>query len=163
MGRNDYIGEAGVGIFHYDGKENFTSVYPERLGYIGDIDLIGNRRPISYFREIVYGLTDRPYIAVGRMERIGQKASKTAWMFKDNISSWTWAGHENQIALVDVYSSGDEVELFLNGESLGKRQQERRNILRQNMKFHTSREFFGQWHTAVEKRLENIRLRQQEK
>ena len=52
----DYIGEAGVGIFHYDGKENFTSIYPERLGYIGDIDLIGNRRPISYFREIVYGL-----------------------------------------------------------------------------------------------------------
>ena len=28
----DYIGEAGVGIFHYDGKENFTSIYPERLG-----------------------------------------------------------------------------------------------------------------------------------
>ena len=25
----DYIGEAGVGIFHYDGKENFTSIYPE--------------------------------------------------------------------------------------------------------------------------------------
>ena len=60
----DYIGEAGVGIFHYDGNANFTSIYPERLGYIGDIDLIGNRRPISYFREIVYGLTDKPYIAV---------------------------------------------------------------------------------------------------
>ena len=44
---------------------------------------------------------------------IRSKASKTAWMFKDNISSWTWAGHENQIALVDVYSSGDEVETFL--------------------------------------------------
>lgn len=34
----DYIGEAGVGIFHYDGKENFTSIYPERLGYIGDLN-----------------------------------------------------------------------------------------------------------------------------
>ncbi len=34
----DYIGEAGVGIFHYDGNANFTSIYPERLGYIGDID-----------------------------------------------------------------------------------------------------------------------------
>ena len=89
----DYIGEAGVGIFHYDGKENFTSIYPERLGYIGDIDLIGNRRPISYFREIVYGLTNQPYIAVERMEHRGQTASKTAWMFKDNISSWTWKGH----------------------------------------------------------------------
>ena len=108
----DYICEAGVGIFHYDGKENFTSIYPERLGYIGDIDLIGNRRPISYFREIVYGLTNQPYIAVERMEHRGQTASKTAWMFKDNISSWTWNRHEGEKASVDVYSSGDEVELF---------------------------------------------------
>lgn len=117
----DYIGEAGVGIFHYDGNENFTSIYPERLGYIGDIDLIGNRRPISYFREIVYGLTDQPYIAVERMEHAGQSASKTAWMFKDNISSWTWKGFEGKTANVDVYSSGDEVELFLNDRSLGRK------------------------------------------
>ncbi len=117
----DYIGEAGVGIFHYDGKENFTSIYPERLGYIGDIDLIGNRRPISYFREIVYGLTNQPYIAVERMEHTGQTASKTAWMFKDNISSWTWEGFEGEQASLDVYSSADEVELFLNGKSFGRK------------------------------------------
>lgn len=117
----DYIGEAGVGIFHYDGKANFSSIYPERLGYIGDIDLIGNRRPISYFREIVYGLTDRPYIAVERMEHVGQTSTKTAWMFKDNISSWTWNGWEGKEAAVDVYSSADEVELFLNGTSLGRK------------------------------------------
>ena len=117
----DYIGEAGVGIFHYDGKENFSSIYPERLGYIGDIDLIGNRRPISYFREIIYGLTEHPYIAVERMEHTGQISSKTAWMFKDNISSWTWTGYEGIEASVDVYSSADEVELFLNGKSLGKK------------------------------------------
>lgn len=117
----DYIGEAGVGIFHYDEKTNFSSIYPERLGYIGDIDLIGNRRPVSYFREIVYGLTDQPYIAVERLEHTGQTASKTAWMFKDNISSWTWNGREGTTACVDVYSSGDEVELFLNGKTLGRK------------------------------------------
>lgn len=117
----DYIGEAGVGIFHYDGNANFTSIYPERLGYIGDIDLIGNRRPISYFREIVYGLSEQPYIAVERMEHAGQTAEKTAWMFKDNISSWTWKGFEGKTASVDVYSSGDEVELFLNEQSLGRK------------------------------------------
>ncbi len=118
----DYIGEAGVGIFHYDGKENFSSIYPERLGYIGDIDLIGNRRPISFYREIVYGRRKQPYIAVERMEHRGRKASKTAWMFRDNISSWTWHGFEQQIARIDVYSASDEVELFLNGESLGRKQ-----------------------------------------
>lgn len=123
----DYIGEAGVGIFHYDGKENFSSIYPERLGYIGDIDLIGNRRPISFFREIVYGMTNQPFIAVERMEHAGQTSSRTAWMFKDNICSWTWHGYENQTAIVDVYSSGDEVELFLNGTSLGRKAAGREN------------------------------------
>lgn len=134
----DYIGEAGVGIFHYDGKENFTSIYPERLGYIGDIDLIGNRRPISYFREIVYGLTNQPYIAVERMEHRGQTASKTAWMFKDNISSWTWKGHEGEKASVDVYSSGDEVELFLMVNLLVGSQLEKNPITQQHMKLHMS-------------------------
>lgn len=134
----DYIGEAGVGIFHYDGKENFTSIYPERLGYIGDIDLIGNRRPISYFREIVYGLTNQPYIAVERMEHRGQTASKTAWMFKDNISSWTWKGHEGEKASVDVYSSGDEVELFLMVNLLVGSKLEKNPITQQHMKLHMS-------------------------
>lgn len=118
----DYLGEAGCGIFHYEGGENFSSIYPERTAYIGDLDLLGNRRPISYLREIVYGLRKEPYIAVMRMEHNGQTASKTPWMFKDNLSSWTWPGHEGQEASVDVYSASEEVELFLNGVSLGKKQ-----------------------------------------
>lgn len=117
----DYIGEAGVGIFHYDKSENFSSIYPERLAYIGDIDIIGNRRPISYYREIVFGLRTAPYIAVERMNHNGEQSTKTAWMFKDNISSWTWTGYENKVANVDVYSISETVELFLNGISLGKK------------------------------------------
>lgn len=117
----DYLGEAGCGIFHYDGTVNFSNKYPERAAYIGDIDLIGYRRPISYFREIVYGLRKAPYIAVERVNRYGMKSSKTAWMFKDNIASWTWNGYEGKPAIIDVYSDADEVELFLNEKSLGKK------------------------------------------
>lgn len=117
----DYLGEAGCGIFHYDGGANFSSIYPERTAYIGDLDLLGNRRPISYLREIVYGLRKAPYLAVLRMEHNGQTSSKTPWMFKDNLSSWTWPGFEGQTASVDVYSASEEVELFLNGASLGRR------------------------------------------
>lgn len=118
----DYLGEAGCGIFHYDGNENFSSIYPERLAYIGDIDLIGYRRPISYLREIVYGLRKQPYIAVNRMEHNGQTCTKTPWMFKDNISSWNWDEFDGQEASVDVYSNAQEVELFLNDKSLGKKE-----------------------------------------
>lgn len=117
----DYLGEAGCGIFHYDGNANFSSVYPERAAYIGDLDLIGYRRPISYLREIVYGLRKKPYIAVERLNRYGMPCSKTPWMFKDNIASWTWPGYEGKPAAVDVYADADEVELFLNGHSLGRK------------------------------------------
>ncbi len=117
----DYIGEAGCGIFYYDGNKNFGSHFSDRLSYIGDINLIGYRRPISYLREIVFGLRKEPYIAVIRVDRYGQEYNRTDWLFKDNVSSWTWPGMEGKTTEVDVYSSDEEVELFLNGRSLGKK------------------------------------------
>ena len=117
----DYLGEAGCGIFYYDGTQNFAGVYPDRTAYIGDIDIIGYRRPISYLREIVFGLRKEPYIAVERVDKYGLKHSITAWMLKDNIASWTWPGYEGKPANVDVYSEAQEVELFLNGKSLGRK------------------------------------------
>ena len=117
----DYLGEAGCGIFYYDGTQNFNGVYPDRTAYIGDIDIIGYRRPISFLREIVFGLRKEPYIAVERVNRYGMKHSQTAWMLKDNIASWTWPGYEGKPANVDIYSEAEEVELFLNGKSLGRK------------------------------------------
>lgn len=117
----DYLGEAGCGVFYYDGTQNFNGVYPDRIAYIGDINLIGYRRPISYLREIVYGLRKAPYIAVERVDEYGIMHSQTAWMLKDNIASWTWPGYEGKPANVDIYSSADEVELLLNGVSLGRK------------------------------------------
>jgi len=123
----DYLGEAGCGIFYYDGTVNFSSHYPDRLACIGDIDIIGGRKPISYLREVVYGLRKAPYIGVIRMNRYGQTSSHTAWMFKDNIASWTWPGYEGKQTEVDVYSVDPEVELFINGVSQGKKPAGREN------------------------------------
>lgn len=116
----DYLGEAAVAVFHYDGQVNFNPSYPDRTAYCGDIDLIGYRRPISYYREIVYGLRKEPYIGVERVNRYGETSSMTPWMWKDNIASWTWPGYEDQPAIVNVCSDAEEVELFINGRSLGK-------------------------------------------
>lgn len=117
----DYLGEAGCGIFYYDGTINFSAHFPDIASYVGDINLIGYRRPISYYREIVFGKRKTPYLAVLRMDKDASKASKTSWMWKNNIASWTWDGFEGQTASVDVYSVSDEVEMFLNGKSLGKK------------------------------------------
>ena len=117
----DYLGEAGCGIFYYDGNSNFGSHFPDRTAYIGDMDIIGYRRPMSYLREVVYGLRKEPYIAVDRMDKNGKKHSKTPWMYRDNVASWTWYGYEHENAHVEVYSASDEVELFLNGVSQGRK------------------------------------------
>lgn len=117
----DYLGEAAAAVFHYDGQVNFNPQYPDRTAYCGDIDLIGYRRPISYYREIVYGLRKEPYIGVERLDRYGMPSSMTPWMWKDNLASWTWPGFEGKPALINVCSDAEEVELFLNGRSLGKK------------------------------------------
>ncbi len=117
----DYLGEAGAGVFYYDGRQGFMENWPISVAYLGDIDLIGNRRTISYYREIVYGLRKEPYIAVERLNHYGQAPSTSAWIWKDELSSWTWSGYEGKPAVVNVYSMYSEIELFLNGISLGRR------------------------------------------
>ena len=117
----DYIGESGCGIFYYDGRMGFGENWPASLSYIGDIDLIGNRRSISYYREVVYGLRRKPCIAVQRLNHYGETPSKTSWMFSDSLASWTWTGYEEKSAVIEIYSDAEEVELFLNGRSLGKK------------------------------------------
>ncbi|MDF2674461.1 MAG: glycoside hydrolase, partial [Clostridiales bacterium] len=116
----DYIGESGVGIAKYNGEFGFFSPYPAYLAYVGDIDIVGNRRPMSYYREIVYGLRSKPYIAVQYPQHYNDKKFMTPWITEDSLESWTWPGYENKPVKVEVYSADEEVELFLNGESLGK-------------------------------------------
>lgn len=117
----DYLGEAGIGIFHYD--DNFTGQgrYPDRLAYTGDININGYRRPVSYLREIVYGLRKAPFIAVMRPDKAGQKYDMNNWKYIDATDSWTHYGYEGKQVEAVVISSSDEVELILNGKSLGKK------------------------------------------
>ena len=117
----DYLGEAGIGIYHYDADHNAQGWYPDRLAYCGDIDLNGNRRPVSYLREIAYGLRKTPYIAVERVDKFGKHYDENNWKYADCIDSWTFPGYENKPARVRVLAGCEEVELFLNGASLGRK------------------------------------------
>ncbi|WP_106449642.1 glycoside hydrolase family 2 TIM barrel-domain containing protein [Trichococcus alkaliphilus] len=117
----DYLGEAGIGNFYYDDSRPFSNHWPDLTAYCGDIDIIGTRRVISYYREVIFGLRKKPFISVARLNRFGMPCIKTPWAFKDNIESWTWSGYEGKPTIIDVYSDANEVELFLNGESLGRK------------------------------------------
>ena len=50
------------------------------------------------------------------------KAQWTDQPFVSIVGHWTWPGTEGKPRTVRIYSTCDEVELFLNGKSLGKRQ-----------------------------------------
>lgn len=111
----DYIGEAGVGIPAYNwGEGGFGAHFPAQLAYVGDIDITGFRRPASYYREIVFGLRQEPYITVQNPHYYGRNLIKTPWVISDSTASWTWSDVDGQPVIVEVYAPGDEVELYLN-------------------------------------------------
>lgn len=118
----DYIGEAGIGIVGYQpGEGGLGAQYPCQLAYCGDMDLTGWRRPTSYYREIVFGLRKKPYITVQNPYKYGMKGQKTVWVISDNQPFWDYPGREGKPVVVEVYAPGEEVELFCNGKSLGKK------------------------------------------
>jgi len=118
----DYLGEAGVGrVTTADDPTagQFGAPYPWLLAHVGDIDITGHRRPASYYREIVFGLRSDPYLAVLRPELHGRELSATPWAWSESVGSWAWSGAEGTPVTVEVYSDADEVELLLDGASLG--------------------------------------------
>ncbi|WP_436789969.1 glycoside hydrolase family 2 TIM barrel-domain containing protein [Yinghuangia sp. YIM S10712] len=121
----DYFGEVGIGRPQYITEETpeptHVAPYPYLVAACGDIDITGHRRPASYYREIVFGLRTRPYLAVRRPEHHGKAFAGTPWAWSDSVGSWTWPGFEDAPIAVEVYSDADEVELLVNGTSLGRR------------------------------------------
>ncbi|MBO3769188.1 MAG: DUF4982 domain-containing protein [Candidatus Brockarchaeota archaeon] len=118
----DYLGEAGLGRVSYEeGEFSFLGSYPWHVAFCGDIDICGFKRPQSYYRDCVWGISKAPYIAVHRPESYNKKPRISRWGWPDVVSSWTWPGYEGKPILVDVYSVNSEVELLLNGKSIGRK------------------------------------------
>ncbi|MET0861380.1 MAG: glycoside hydrolase family 2 TIM barrel-domain containing protein [Microbacterium sp.] len=117
----DYLGEAGLGRTTYaaPGEGWHGDAYPALLAYCGDIDITGFRRPASYYREIVFGLRTQPYVAVHHAVPAGLAPSGLGWAWSDSLASWTWDYPYGTPLAVDVYSDADEVELLLDGRSMG--------------------------------------------
>lgn len=117
----DYFGEAGVGHIWYNGEKSFCGDYPWHVANCGDFDICGFKRPQSYYRDAVWGVTKTPYIAVYRPEFYDSQADISAWGWQDVISAWEFEEYVGKKLHVEIYCSCDEVELFLNGKSLGRK------------------------------------------
>lgn len=116
----DYLGEAGIGRVHFDGDNfKFLGDYPWHQAFCGDIDICGFKRPQSYYRDMLWGVGSGLYIAVHAPVPEGKTPQITRWGWPDVSACWNWPGGEGQTFKVEVYSASDQVELFLNGKSLG--------------------------------------------
>ncbi len=121
----DYLGEAGIGATGYGDNVGpmgmMYAAYPYKAAYCGDINLTGDRRPVSYWREIIWGFRTAPYIAVQPAEHYGEQKIPSQWVFSDALRSWNFAGYEGKGVVVEVYADADEVELVINGRSVGRK------------------------------------------
>ena len=117
----DYIGESSIGWLGYMPDKKY---YPWNLAYCGDIDICGWKRPQSFYRDALWGKNQlsifvkplQPSFPVNP-----KKESWSKWNWDDVVANWNWKGDEDSVFEVNIYSSCDEVELFLNNKSLGKK------------------------------------------
>ena len=91
--------------------------FPWFNAYCGDIDLIGNKKPQSYLRDVVWDRSPLE-MAVVRPLPPGRKQQIMLWGFYDELRSWTWPGNEGVSVTVRVYSKGEKVSLTLNGKAI---------------------------------------------
>lgn len=117
----DYIGEAGIGALGYPsrGGIGFDKPYPYLTAASGIIDITGFMRPEVYWTQMAWHQRREPVIAVEPVERSGEPYMITYWNDTEAVSGWSWPGLEGKEATVKVYSPEKQVELFLNGKSLG--------------------------------------------
>ncbi|UWZ84907.1 glycoside hydrolase family 2 TIM barrel-domain containing protein [Occallatibacter riparius] len=120
----DYLGESGIGhssVSQGNDTSGFSPFYPWFNSYCGDIDLIGNKKPQSYFRDVVWRRS-KIEMAVQRPIPAKYKEHISLWGWSDELRSWTWPGLDGVALKVRVYTRGDEVRLFLNGKPAGQKQ-----------------------------------------
>jgi beta-galactosidase len=86
-----------------DLKRTGKILVPSRSSYFGILDVAGLKKD----RFFIYQARWRPDLPMAHI-----------------LPHWNWPERIGQVTPVHVYSSGDEVELFLNGKSLGRRKRE---------------------------------------
>ena len=124
----DYIGEAGIGkaTFYEPGNPKIgdpwgaPSPFPWRTANDADFDITGRIRPQGVYRRIVWGSSEIGLFSYDptvndRVETL------SSWGFPGVWQHWNWQGREGNSVRAVVFSRAEEVELFVNGISQGRK------------------------------------------
>ncbi len=115
----DYIGETGDGAPEY-GDYRMEAEETRMTGGNGRIDLTGKPRAEAAYTRVALGQQAAPSIGVWPVDR-EDRPNLTGWNLTKAVESWAWPGCGGKPAVVEVYARAVEVELLLNGESLGRK------------------------------------------
>jgi beta-galactosidase len=120
----DYLGEAGLGhaleLAPGERDPQFMG-WPWYNAWCGDIDLCGDKKPQSYYRDILWrereiSMAVRPPVAPDKKEVIN------GWGWTNELLSWNWPGLEGQTMRVNIYSRSPKVRLYQDNVLIGEKE-----------------------------------------
>lgn len=120
----DYIGEAGIGHSLYIDQDESTgpgTEWPWYVAWCGDIDILGNKKPQSYYRDVVWGNSHLEMMVHAPVPE-GKKEFISRWGWRDELNSWTWPGAEGEELEIRIYTNYPNVVLKLNGDEVGSKE-----------------------------------------
>jgi beta-galactosidase len=119
----DYIGESGIGYSIYPkptDQRTFLMPWPTYISWCGDIDITGNKKPQSFYRDVIWGESNLE-ILVHEPKPDDMKEVTSWWGWPNDLPSWNWEGNEGKEMDVRVVSSYPNVRLELNGKVIGEK------------------------------------------
>jgi beta-galactosidase len=116
----DYLGETGIGHTGLDSTPGFQlQTFPWFNSWCGDIDLIGGKKPQSYYRDVVWNRSKIEMLVHTPIPE-GHKEAVSFWGWQSELPSYTFPGDEGKAMQVHVYTRYDAVRLMLNGKIIGE-------------------------------------------
>lgn len=117
----DYLGEVMVGSWEF---AEYAKNFEAGLGWMsagsGRIDLTGKPLGEALYTRVAFEQAQGPFLAVRPLCHDSKRHSPSAWKMTNAMPSWSWQGCEGKKAHVEVYARAAQVELLLNGKSVGK-------------------------------------------
>lgn len=137
----DHLGESAAARWFYEGdpaeplkkskdpnksptavlKHGSDKVYPWHGSNAGDLDILGNRKPMAHWRNIVWDRGEKLSLAV-RQPVDDRRIIIVPWGWQPAWESWTWPGREGKPMEAEVYSRCEKVRLYLNGVQIGEKE-----------------------------------------
>jgi beta-galactosidase len=122
----DHLGETGLGNSRIDsiGKKSrggLLQPFPWFNAFAGDIDLIGEKKPQHYYRDVIWKTEDLQ-ILVHTPVPAGMKEITSDWGWPDEIPSWSWQGHEGEMMDIRVFTNYPVIRLELNGKIVAEKE-----------------------------------------